>query len=74
MFLFIVLLICYNVSFTFKTSCKEDILPKGLGDFGNEGGAADGLCGAARFAPTPTAQWNNKQMNCVLIKTIKSNV
>lgn len=42
------------MSFTFKTSCKEDILPNGLGDFGNEGGAADGRCGAARFAPTQT--------------------
>lgn len=45
--------ICYNVSFTFKTSCKEDILPNGLGDdlAGRDGGCSRGRCGAARLAP-----------------------
>lgn len=48
------------MSFTFKTSCKEDILPNGLGDFGNEGGGATGLCGAARFAPTQKEEEKHK--------------
>lgn len=41
----------YNVSFTFNTSCKEDILPNGLGDRGNDGGCSRGRCGAVRLAP-----------------------
>lgn len=46
------ILICYNVlSCTFKTSCKEDILPSGLGDLGKEGGCSRGRWGAARLAP-----------------------
>lgn len=39
------------VIITFNTSCKEDMLPNGLGDRGNEGGCSRGLVGAARFAP-----------------------
>lgn len=41
----------YNVSFTFSTSCREDMLPNGLGDRGNDGGCSLGRCGAVRFAP-----------------------
>lgn len=52
-FSFLSFFICYNVSFTFKTSCKEDILPNGLGDLGRDGGCSvgRGLSGAARLAP-----------------------
>lgn len=40
------------MSFTFKTSCNEDIEPNnGLGERGRDGGCSRGLCGAALFAP-----------------------
>lgn len=50
-FFFLIFFICYSVSFTFKTSCKEDIEPNGLGERGKDGGCSRGRCGAARLAP-----------------------
>jgi hypothetical protein len=37
---------------TFKTSCNDDMLPKGLGDRGNDGGCSLGRAGAVRLAPS----------------------
>lgn len=36
---------------TFRTSCNDDMLPKGLGDLGSDGGCSRGLDGATRLAP-----------------------
>lgn len=36
---------------TFNTSCNDDMLPKGLGDRGSDGGCSRGLDGATRLAP-----------------------
>lgn len=44
-----------------RTSCNEDILPRGLGDRGNEGGCSRGLAGAIRLAPV--------QIKDILMKT-----
>lgn len=41
----------FTIFHTFNTSCKEDILPNGLGDLGNEGGCSRGRVGADRLAP-----------------------
>lgn len=42
----------HKILLTFNTSCNDDILPKGLGDLGSDGGCSLGLAGAIRFAPT----------------------
>lgn len=45
------------MSFTLRTSCKDDIEPNsGLGERGSDGGCSRGRCGAARFAPMKTIQ------------------
>lgn len=40
-----------SFNLTFRTSCRDDILPSGLGDLGNEGGWSRGRAGAVRLAP-----------------------